>query len=74
MCVKYFKNQTRISEDVELTQTLYMLQLPDVFLLLFFQLLRGERIQIPLKEGHHRPARETPCKWHFAGWLMMAQH
>ena len=33
----------------------------------FFQLIRrGERIQITLKAGHHRPNRETPFKWHFA--------
>ena len=23
--------------------------------------------------GHHRPASETPFKWHFAGWTMMAR-
>ena len=28
----------------------------------FFQFLKGERIQIPLKAHHHRPARETPFK------------
>ena len=22
--------------------------------------------------GHHRPASETPFKWHFAGWPTMA--
>ena len=37
----------------------------------FFFLMRGERIQIPLKAGHHWPASETPftCtpfKWRFA--------
>ena len=27
--------------------------------------MRGERIQIPLKAGHHRPASETPAfRWH----------
>ena len=36
--------------------------------------MRGYRIQIPLKAGHHRPASETPFKWHFAGGLMMAQN
>ena len=29
----------------------------NVFFVLFFM---GERIQIPLKAGHHRPASETP--------------
>ena len=24
--------------------------------------------------GHHRPASETPLKWHFAAGPMMAQH
>ena len=27
-----------------------------------FSLMRGERIQIPLRAGHHRPASETPFK------------
>ena len=35
-------------------------------------LLRGERIQIALKEGHHRPASETLFKWRSAGGPMMA--
>ena len=26
--------------------------------------MRGERIPIPLKVGHNRPARETPLKYH----------
>ena len=39
---------------------------------LFF--IRGKRIQISLKAGHHRPASETPFKWRFAGGPMMAQH
>ena len=34
----------------------------------------AERIQIPLKVGHHRPVRETPFKWRFGGGPMMAQH
>ena len=25
--------------------------------------MRGERVQIPLKAGHHRPASETSFKW-----------
>ena len=29
----------------------------------FFFLIRGKRIQIALKAGHHQPARETPLKW-----------
>ena len=40
----------------------------------FFSLMRGEMIQIALKRGHHRPARETPLKWRFAGGPMMALH
>ena len=35
-----------------------------------FFLFRGERIQLPLKAGLHRPA----SKWRFAGVPMMAQH
>ena len=36
----------------------------------FFWLMRGRRIQIPLKAGHHRPVRETPFKWpNFECWL-----
>ena len=31
----------------------------------FFSDNEGERIQIPLKEGHHRPASETPFKCFF---------
>ena len=27
-------------------------------------------VQIALKAGHHRPASETPFKWHFAGGPM----
>ena len=38
----------------------------------FFSDNEGERIQIPLKVGHH-PSK-TPFKWHFAGGPMMAQH
>ena len=34
----------------------------------------GERIQIPLKVGHHRPASKMPFKWCFAGGPMMVQH
>ena len=33
-----------------------------------------ERIQIPLKVGHHRCTSKTPFKWRFAGRLMLAQH
>ena len=39
----------------------------------FFFLMRGKKIQITLKAGHHRPASETPFKWRFAGGPMMAQ-
>ena len=40
----------------------------------FFLLIRGERIQLPLKAGHDRSASETPFKWRFAGGPMIAQH
>ena len=36
--------------------------------------LVDERIQIPLKAGHHWPASETQLKWRFAGGPMMPQH
>ena len=36
--------------------------------------MRGERIQIPLQAGHHRPASETSFKWRFAGVPMLAKH
>ena len=39
-----------------------------------FSLMTGERIQLPLKSGHHWPTSEMPFKWHFAGGPMMAQH
>ena len=38
----------------------------------FFPDNEGERIQIPLKLGHHRAASETPFKWCFAGGPIMA--
>ena len=34
----------------------------------------GERIQIPLTAGHHRPNSETPLKRCFSARAMMAQH
>ena len=36
--------------------------------------LVGERIQIPLKAGHHRLASETPFKWRFGRRPIMVQH
>ena len=36
--------------------------------------IRGETIQILLKTGHQRPARETPFKWRFSVGPMMAQY
>ena len=36
--------------------------------------MRGERIQLPLKAGHHRPANKTPFTWRFAGGPMVAQN
>ena len=44
------------------------------FFLNSFFLMRGERIQMSLKEGHHRPTSKTPFEWRFAGGRMMAQH
>ena len=38
----------------------------------FILSMRGKRIEIAQQGGHHRPASETPFKWHFAGGLMMA--
>ena len=35
---------------------------------------RGERIQIPLKDGHYRLASKTPFQWHFPGGPVIAQH
>ena len=40
----------------------------------FFQLMRGEPIRIPLKAGHHWLSSEMPLKWHFACGPMLAQH
>ena len=37
-------------------------------------LIRGNKIQIALKVGHHRPASEMPLKWCYTGGPMMAQH
>ena len=34
--------------------------------------MRRERIQIPLKVGHHWPTCKTPFKWHFTDVPMMA--
>ena len=34
----------------------------------------GEKIEMPLKVGHHRPASETPLKWRFAGVPIVALH
>ena len=31
----------------------------------FSFLIRGKRIQIALKAGHHWPASDRPFKWHF---------
>ena len=36
--------------------------------------IRGKRIQIVLKAGHHWTASKTPFKWRFPGGSMMAQH
>ena len=37
----------------------------------FLSLMSGGRIKIPLLAGHHRPSKETPFKWRFAGMAMM---
>ena len=44
------------------------------FFFVFVFLIRGGRIQIPLKAGHCWPAAEMPLKWHSEGEQMMAQH
>ena len=44
------------------------------FVFVFFSLIRGERIKIPIKAGHYRPASEKPFKWRFEGGQIMAQH
>ena len=44
----------------------------DVFIVFVF-LMRGGRIQIPLKAGHCWPGAEMPLKWHSEGEQMMAQ-
>ena len=44
------------------------------FFSLFFQLMRGERIQIQIKLGFHRLVSEMPFQWCFASGLMLAQH
>ena len=46
----------------------------DLTLTMFFSDNEGERIQIPLKLGHHRLASEMPFKWRFTDGPMMAQH
>ena len=56
--------QKVLSEGVQLCNS------DNVFFVSFF---RGERIQISLKSGHHRPVSETSFKWRFAGVPMMAQ-
>ena len=43
------------------------------FVSFVFKLMRGEGIQLPLKAGHHRPTKETPFKWRFAGVPMIVQ-
>ena len=34
----------------------------------------GERSQLQLKVGNHRPDSETPFKWRFAGVTMMTKY
>ena len=48
------------------------IQLWRFFFVCFF-FMRGEKIQIALKEGH-QSASETPFKWRFAGRPMMTKH
>ena len=40
----------------------------------FFSWGDGERIEMPIKVGHHWSTSKTPLKWHFAGVLIMAHH
>ena len=35
----------------------------NVFIILFIYLMRGDRIQMPVKASHHRPANETLVGW-----------
>ena len=42
------------------------------FFVLFF--MEGERIKMPLKADHYRPASKIQFKWCFAGGPMMAKH
>ena len=42
------------------------------FFIFFFSSGDGERIQMPLTVGHHRPASETPFRWRFASVPLMA--
>ena len=44
------------------------------FVCFVFSRVDGERIEMPLKVGHHWPAREIPIKWRFAGVPIMAHH
>ena len=44
------------------------------FEFLFFLMMRGGRIKIPLIAGHLRPASETSFKWRFAGGPIMAYY
>ena len=40
----------------------------------FFLVDGMERVEMPLKMGHNRPASETTLKWRFAGVPIIAQH
>ena len=44
------------------------------FFHVFFQWMRGERIQIQIISGHHRLTSKGPFQWRFAGGPMLAQH
>ena len=44
-----------------------------LFFCLFFFLMKGERIGIALKEGHHLSLSETPFKQRFTDGPMIAQ-
>ena len=43
------------------------------YLIVFSYLMRREKIQIPLKAGHHRPASETSLELRVAGGSIIAK-
>ena len=45
-----------------------------LFFVVFFSWWDGERIEMPPKKDHHRPASESPLKRRFDGVPIMAHH